>query len=81
MDAFAGSIEILTADNTSIGLPGLRWTADVVPTIAEAVYGITQMAGTTPTERPTGRTPEAQWTGRDVNNQDIVILLWKDETA
>lgn len=79
METFAGSIEILTANNESLGVPGVALDAGMVPSIVAALHGITQMTSVAPAERPTGRQPEAEWTGRDMNNQDVTVLLWRDE--
>lgn len=73
-----GSIEIKTADDQSIGVPGKRWTLDVVPVVLETLQGVTGLTSVTPEQQPTGRTPEAQWTGVDANNQTITVFLWKD---
>lgn len=79
METFAGSIEIVTATDESLGVPGMALSADVVPAIVGALYGITQVASITPDAQPTSRTPEAAWTGRDANNQDITVFLWRND--
>lgn len=72
-----GSVEVKTADGMSIGVPGQRWTLDVVPVVLEALHGITGMESVTPEQVPTGRTPEAQWTATDANNQHVHVFLWR----
>lgn len=73
-----GSIEIRTTENMSIGVPGKRWTLDVVPVVLETLQGVTGLVSVTPQAQPTGRTPEAQWTGVDANNQSVEVYLWRD---
>ncbi len=78
MSAIKGSIEVKTADGMSIGVAGTRWTIATVPVVLDTLYGITGLETATPQEQPTGRTPEAQWSGVDANNQDVTVLLWKE---
>lgn len=73
-----GSIEIQTADGISIGVTGARWTLDVVPVVLETLHGITGMASVTAEQQSTGRTPEAQWSAVDANNQSVQVMLWRD---
>lgn len=77
-DVIAGSVEIRTTDNMSIGVPGKRWTLEAVPLVLETLHGVTGLASVTPEQQPTGRTPEAQWSGVDVNNQVVQVFLWRD---
>lgn len=73
-----GSVEVKTASDMSIGVPGKRWTVEVVPLVLETLHGITGMESATPQQAATGRTPDAQWTGVDANNQTVSVLLWRD---
>lgn len=73
-----GSLEIKRADDTSIGVPGERWTLEAVPFVLETLQGVTELVSVPSEAQPTGRTPEAQWTGVDANNQDVTVLLWRD---
>ena len=73
-----GSVEIKKADDTSIGVPGERWTLEAVPLVLETLQGVTGLVSVTPETQPTGRIPEAQWSGVDAQNQQIVVMLWRD---
>lgn len=73
-----GSIEIVTADGRSIGLPGVKWSEEAIPVVLEALYGITDTAPETPGKRPSGRIPKGKWKARDMNNQDVEVLLWPE---
>ena len=77
-EQIAGSIEIRTANNESIGVAGKRWTLEAVPLVLETLYGVTGMECVTPEAQPTGRTPEAQWSAVDANNQTVTVMLWRD---
>lgn len=73
-----GSIEIVTMHGQSIGVPGQRWTPAIVPVVLEALQGITGLTTVVSGPQPTGRTPEAQWTGIDADNQSVTVMLWRD---
>lgn len=73
-----GSVEIRDAGGNSIGVPGKRWTLEAVPFVLETLQGVTGLQSVTPEAQPTGRTPEAQWTGVDANNQTVEVYLWRD---
>ena len=73
-----GSVEIRTANNESIGVAGKRWTLEAVPLVLETLYGVTGMESVTSEAQPTGRTPEAQWSAVDANNQTVTVMLWRD---
>lgn len=73
-----GSVEIKTANGMSIGVPGQRWTLDAVPLVLDTLHGIGHMESVTPERQSTGRTPEAQWSAVDANNQTITVILWRD---
>lgn len=77
-DVIVGSIEIKTTDNQSIGVPGTRWTLEAAPMVLETLHGITGMESVEPVQAPTGRTPEAQWTAVDANNQTVTVMLWRE---
>ena len=77
-EQIAGSIEIRTANNESIGVAGKRWTLEAVPLVLETLYGVTGMTGVGAGQQPTGRTPEAQWSAVDANNQTVTVMLWRD---
>lgn len=77
-EPITGSIEITTADDESLGIPGRRWTLDTVPVVLETLRGITNLEDAEPQQQSSGRTPLAQWTARDANNQDVTVLLWED---
>lgn len=77
-DVIVGSIEIKTTDNQSIGVPGSRWTLDAVPIVLETLHGITGMESVEPVQAPTGRTPEAQWSAFDADNQNVMVMLWRE---
>lgn len=79
MTTFAGTIEVLTSTNESIGLPGLALNTDVVPVIVGALHGVDGLQSVTPEPRPTGRTPDAQWSGLDAQDQIVTVLLWNTE--
>lgn len=76
---FAGTIEILTSAGESIGLPVAAITAELVPVIVGAWRGIDGMTEDEPQARPTGRTPFAQWSGLDAQDQIVTVLLWRNE--
>jgi uncharacterized protein YbaA (DUF1428 family) len=73
-----GSVEIKTTDGQSIGVPGKRWTLEAVPVVLETLHGITGLVSVTPEQQPTGRTPEAQWSAVDANNQTVQVMLWAE---
>lgn len=79
MDAFSGSVELITADSESLGVPGVLWTPDVVPVIVGALHGVTDMAPIEPEPQPTGRTPDAAWSGKDRSGRDVAVYLWRDQ--
>lgn len=72
-----GSVELWDGDQ-SLGLSGKRWTLEAVPVVVEAVHGITDIAPVEPTEQPTGRIPDAAWTGTGALGQPVSIYLWAD---
>lgn len=76
-DPINGSVEILRGDERS-GVVGTEWVVEEVPIVLRNLYGIRDMEAQEPQERPTGRTPECQWSGVDANNQDVEVLLWED---
>ena len=76
MEPFRGSVEILSGDE-SRGIPGDRWTVETVPVVVGVIAGITDLTAVTPEPRPTGRTPEAQWSGTDEIGAPITVLLWR----
>lgn len=73
-----GSVEMLTGDHENVGIPGERWTTDVVPVVLETLYGVTQLVRIAPAAQPTGRTPAAQWNGVNADGQPVTVLLWED---
>lgn len=73
-----GSVEIKTTDGQSIGVPGKNWTLEAVPFVLNVLHGITGMESVTPEQQPTNRTPDAQWTAVDADNQSVTVLLWPD---
>lgn len=77
-ETFVGSVEILTHDHESIGIPGQRWSADAVPVVLATLHGITDLREVIPQPQPTGRTPEYQWAGMDAQQQPVTVLLWRD---
>lgn len=79
MEHFAGGVEILTSDGQSLAVAGRRWMPAVVPAVVEALHGVTGLVASAPETRPTGRTPEAQWTGVDASNQPVTVLLWRED--
>lgn len=78
MATISGSVEITTASSESTGVPGVAWTVDTVPLVLGVLYGITAIAAVEPTAAPTGRVPEAQWSGTDTQGQPVTIRLWRD---
>lgn len=70
------SIEIVSSTGGSIGYPGVSLTKENVPVVVGALAGITGMASKTPSTQSTGRTPLAQWTGTDAQNQSVTVFLW-----
>lgn len=75
------SIEIVTAAGESTGYPGTNLTKENVPTVVGALAGIASMAEETPKKQPTGRTPLAQWAGKDAQNQSVTVFLWPEAPA
>lgn len=73
-----GSLEIINSSGESMGVVGLDWTADAVPVVVRALYGITDVEEASPTPAQTGRTPDNEWTGKSANNQDVTIRLWSE---
>lgn len=73
-----GSLEIINSSGESTGVVGSDWTADAVPVVVRALYGITDVEDAEPTPAQTGRTPDHQWTGKTANNQDVTIRLWSE---
>lgn len=76
-ETIQGSVEILHNDERT-GVVGAEWVPEEVPIVLRNLHGIRDMAETEPQERPTGRTPEYQWSGKDASNQDVTVLLWED---
>lgn len=72
-----GSVEIVRNDE-SVGVVGTQWVPEEVPVVLRNLHGIREMAEVEPEKRPTGRTPEHQWTGMDANNQPVDVYLWED---
>ena len=76
-ETIQGSVEILRNDERT-GVVGAEWVPEEVPIVLRNLHGIRDMAEEEPQERPTGRTPEYQWSGKDASNQDVIVLLWQD---
>lgn len=76
MEPFRGSVEIISGDD-SRGIPGVLWTPEAVPAVVGPVAGVVGLTAVEPEPRPTGRTPEAQWTGTDSSGFPVTVLLWR----
>lgn len=77
-DVVIGSVEIRKHTGESMGVVGQRWTVAAVPVVLETLHGITELEAVEPEAQPTGRVPEAQWTGVDAQNQPVTVMLWAD---
>lgn len=76
-EAITGSVEIVRNDERT-GVVGTEWVPGEVPIVLRNLYGIRDMEPQEPEERPTGRTPEYQWSGLNAENQSVTVLLWRD---
>lgn len=76
-EAFVGSVEIITHDGESRGVPGVQWTPEVVPAVVGTLAGVAGLVEAEPEAQPSGRTPEAQWTGQDGAGFPVTVLLWR----
>lgn len=72
-----GSIEILKPDGSNIGVAGQALTAESVPMVVAVLYGITGLEDKEPEERAS-RMPVAEWTGTDVQEQPVTVVLWEE---
>lgn len=72
-----GSIEIINSNNERVGYAGVDLTPENVPLIASALVGASDLESVEPVKQPTGRVPEAQWTGT-ARDLDVVIMLWPE---
>lgn len=77
-EAFRGSVEIITHDGESRGVPGVRWTPEAVPAVVETVAGITGLVEVEPEPAGSARIPEAAWTGQDAAGFPVTVLLWRE---
>lgn len=77
-EPITGSVEILRSNDERTGVVGTEWMPEEVPIVLRNLYGIRNLEAQEPQERPTGRTPEYQWSGVDANNQTVTVLLWED---
>ena len=73
--ATRGSVEIVRAGG-STGIVGEQWEVSDVPVVLRNLHGIHSLSSVTPVTQPTGRTPNAKWSGKDANNQDVTVMLW-----
>lgn len=76
-ETIQGSVEILRNDERT-GVVGAEWVPEEVPIVLRNLHGIREMEPAEPQQRPTGRLPEYQWSGKDASNQDVTVLLWRD---
>lgn len=75
------SIEVLTADEESIGYPGINLTKESTPIVVQALLGVTGLVEQSPRAQGTGRMPVAEWSGTGAQMQPVTVFLWSEAPA